>query len=160
MSCMRFYSDTRWKFIHDILLLNISIHHSETICNSLKENNLYEILSETERNYVPSVLMAMFSPDYHGKTVDLEQYSDYHRTSISRFLWSEVWDEMPLSCGIWRETITRIYEKNQEEAESLCCVLWMDTIASKAIPSSKAEHPIESAYFHYSHLKGKEDYRH
>ena len=65
--------------------MNISIHHSETICNSLKENHLYEILSEPERNYVPSVLLAMFSPDYHGKTVDLEKYSDYHRTSISRF---------------------------------------------------------------------------
>ena len=62
--------------------MNISIHHSETICNSLRENHLYEIRSEPEQNYVPSVLLAMFSPDYHGKTVDLEEYSDYHRTSI------------------------------------------------------------------------------
>ena len=75
--------------------MNISIHHSETICNSLRENHLYEILSEPEQNYVPSVLLAMFSPDYHGKTVDLEEYSNYHRTSISRFLRSEAWDEMP-----------------------------------------------------------------
>lgn len=76
--------------------MNISIHHSETICNSLKKNNLYEILSESERNYIPSVLLAMFSSDYHGKTLDFEEYSDHHRTSISRFLRSETWYEMPL----------------------------------------------------------------
>ena len=33
-------------------------------------------------------------------------------------------------------------------------------LRTKALPSSKAEHPIESAYFHYSHLKRKADYGH
>lgn len=69
--------------------MNISIHHSETICNSLKKNNLYEILSESERKYIPSILLAMLSSDYQGKTLNFEQYSDYHRTSILRFLRSE-----------------------------------------------------------------------
>lgn len=139
--------------------MNISIHHSETICNSLKKNNLYEMLSESERNYIPSVLLAMFSSDYHGKTLDFEQYSDYHRTSISRFLRSEAWDEMPISCGIRRETVTRIYEESRRSRRPVLCIV-DDTIASKAMPSSKAEHPIESAYFHYSHLKRKADYGH
>jgi len=35
-----------------------------------------------------------------------------------------------------------------------------DTIASKTKPSSQALHPIEDAYFHQSHLKGKQDYGH
>lgn len=35
-----------------------------------------------------------------------------------------------------------------------------DTIASHAKPSSQAEHPIEAAYFHQSHLKGCQDYGH
>ncbi|MFR8019307.1 MAG: transposase [Mediterraneibacter gnavus] len=35
-----------------------------------------------------------------------------------------------------------------------------DTIASKTKPSSRALHPIEDAYFHQSHLKGKQDYGH
>ena len=35
-----------------------------------------------------------------------------------------------------------------------------DTIASKTKPSSKAIHPIESAYFHESHLKKHQDYGH
>ena len=41
-------------------------------------------------------------------------------------------------------------------------ILWNvdDTIASKTKPSSQALHPIEEAYFHQSHLKGKQDYGH
>ena len=35
-----------------------------------------------------------------------------------------------------------------------------DTIASKTKPSSRALHPIEDAYFHQSHVKGKQDYGH
>ena len=35
-----------------------------------------------------------------------------------------------------------------------------DTISSKTKPSSQALHPIEDAYFHQSHLKGKQDYGH
>ena len=35
-----------------------------------------------------------------------------------------------------------------------------DTISSKTKPSSKAKHPIEDAYFHFSHLKRKQDYGH
>lgn len=33
-----------------------------------------------------------------------------------------------------------------------------DTISSKTKPSSQALHPIEDAYFHHFHLKGKQDY--
>lgn len=49
--------------------MNISIHHSETIYNSLKKNNLYEILSESDWKYIPSILLAMLSSDYQGKTL-------------------------------------------------------------------------------------------
>ena len=35
-----------------------------------------------------------------------------------------------------------------------------DTISSKTKPSAKAKHPIEDAYFHFSHLKRKQDYSH
>lgn len=101
----------------------------------------------------------MFSTDYHGKTVNFEQYSDYHRTSISRFLRSEKWDETPLACEIRRETITQIYGESIKSGKPVLCIV-DDTISSGTLPSSQAEHPIESAYFHYSHLKGKADYGH
>lgn len=35
-----------------------------------------------------------------------------------------------------------------------------DTISSKTKPSARILHPIEDAYFHQSHLKGKQDYGH
>ena len=35
-----------------------------------------------------------------------------------------------------------------------------DTISSRTKPSSRALHPIEDAYFHQSHLKGRQDYGH
>ena len=35
-----------------------------------------------------------------------------------------------------------------------------ETISSKTKPSSRALHPIEDAYFHQSHRKGKQDYGH
>lgn len=35
-----------------------------------------------------------------------------------------------------------------------------DTISSKTKPSSRVLHPIENAYFHQSHPKGKQDYGH
>lgn len=66
---------------------------------------------------------------------------------------------MSLSCGIRRETVTRIYEESRRSGKPVLCIV-NDTIASKAVPSSKPQHPIESAYFHYSHLKGKADYGH
>lgn len=137
----------------------ISIHHSETICNSLKENKWYGMLSDYEQRYIPSLLLTIFSTDYHGKTVDFERYSDYHRTSISRFLRSEKWDESPLECEIRREAVTQIYGESIKSGKPVLCII-DDTISSKTIPSSKAENPIQSAYFHYSHLKRKSDYGH
>ncbi|MDD6394790.1 MAG: hypothetical protein PUB37_01175 [Firmicutes bacterium] len=64
--------------------------------------------------------------------VDIARNSDRHRTSVSRFLRSE----QPVPCII------------------------DDTISSKTVPSSKSNHPIEGAYFHFSHLKKKQDYGH
>ena len=65
-------------------------------------------------------------------SVDIARNSDRHCTSVSRFLRSE----QPVLCII------------------------DDTISSKTAPSSKSNHPIEGAYFHFSHLKKKQDYGH
>ena len=51
-----------------------------------------------------------------------------------------------------------IKEAKQSGKPVFCIV--DDTISSKTKPSSRALHPIEDAYFHQSHLKGKQDYGH
>lgn len=55
--------------------------------------------------------------------------------------------------------ITTIYGESERSGQPVS-VIRDDTISSKTNPSSKAKHPIESAYFHFSHLKRQQDYRH
>ena len=52
-----------------------------------------------------------------------------------------------------------IYREAQRSGQPIYCIV-DDTIASHTRPSSQAVHPIEAAYFHQSHLKGKQDYGH
>ena len=66
--------------------------------------------------------------------------------------------------------ILTLFSKGQEKiigSYTYIDMLWKpffcivdDTTASKTKPSSQALHPIEDAYFHQSHLKGKQDYGH
>ena len=55
--------------------------------------------------------------------------------------------------------IQLIYKEARESRKPVFCIV-DDTISSKTKPSSRALHPIEDAYFHQSHLKGKQDYGH
>ena len=52
-----------------------------------------------------------------------------------------------------------IYSEAALTGKPVFCIV-DDTIAAKTKPSSRALHPIEDAYFHQSHLKGKQDYGH
>ncbi len=52
-----------------------------------------------------------------------------------------------------------IYKEAQWSGKPVFCIV-DDTISSKTKPLSQALHPIEDAYFHQSHLKGKQDYGH
>lgn len=73
--------------------MNTSVHHSEEICKRLSENNLLESVKAVSDSYIISIMISMFQAGYHGKTVDMESYSDRHRTSISRFLRREISDD-------------------------------------------------------------------
>lgn len=139
--------------------MNTSIHHSEEICKRLSENNLLESVKAVSEPYVVSIMMSMFRAGYHGKTVDMESSSDRHRTSISRFLRSDSIHDEALASSMKEQSLKRIYNECQRSG---CPIFFIvdDTIFSKTIPSSKAKHPIESANFHFSHLKRKQDYGH
>ena len=73
--------------------MNKSIHESKEICNRLRENNLMSAISEYALGYIMSILITAFSCGYRGKTVDIARNSDRHRTSISRFLTGDKWDD-------------------------------------------------------------------
>ena len=136
-----------------------SIQDSEEICNSLKTRDLYETVTGYALEYIMAIILSIFSAGYRGKTVDMEQHSERHRTSISRFLRNEEWDDSGLEGAMKALVIKTIYEESERSGKPIYCII-DDTIASKTKPSSRAKHPIESALFHYSHLKKKQDYGH
>ena len=139
--------------------MNKSIHYSEEICNCLKAQNIAQKLSDYVLGYVISIIISIFCAGYKGKTVDFEKHSNRHRTSISRFLKSERWDDHVLETAIKQVVLKTIYDESRNSGKPVLLII-DDTIASKTKPSSSASHPIESAYFHFSHLKGKQDYGH
>ena len=106
-----------------------------------------------------SILISIFLSGYHGKTTDFAKNSSCHRTTIAHFLNSGKWDESLLSDTLKRSVIEIIYSEAARTRKPVFCIV-DDTIASKTKPSSRALHPIEDAYFHQSHLKGKQDYGH
>ena len=103
--------------------------------------------------------MAIFSIGYRGKTVDFERQSDCHRTTIGHFLNKGKWEESIIENAVKQSVIDIIYEESKRTGKPVFCVI-DDTISSKTKPSSKAKNPIEDAYFHFSHLKKKQDYGH
>ena len=109
--------------------------------------------------HIMAILISVFSLGYHGKTIDFEKYSPCHRTTVAHFLNKGKWDDARLEDLIKSIVIQVIYKEAQRSGKPVFCIV-DDTISSKAKPSSRALHPIEDAYFHQSHLKGKQDYGH
>lgn len=116
-------------------------------------------ISEYALGYIMSILITAFSYGYRGKTADIARNSDRHRTSISRFLTGDKWDDSAFEDAMRKLVINIIYEESQKSGMPILFIV-DDTISSKTIPSSKASHPIEAASFHFSHLKKKQDYGH
>ena len=136
-----------------------TIHHSAFIYNQLKKLNLCKFYSNRVINHLISILISIFISGYHGKTTDFAKNSSCHRTTIAHFLNSGKWDDSLLSDTLKRSVIEIIYSEAACTGKPVFCIV-DDTIASKTKPSSRALHPIEDAYFHQSHLKGKQDYGH
>ena len=136
-----------------------TIHHSAFIYNQFKKLDLCKSYSNRMINHLMSILIIIFLSGYHGKTTDFAKNSSCHRTTIAHFLNSGKWDESLLSDTLKRSVIEIIYSEAACTGKPVFCIV-DDTIASKTKPSSRTLHPIEDAYFHQSHLKGKQDYGH
>ncbi len=109
--------------------------------------------------HIMAILISIFSLGYHGKTIDFEKYSPFHRTPVAHFLNKGKWDDGTLENILKSSVVQIIYEEARWSGKPVFCIV-DDTISSKTKPSSRALHPIEDAYFHQSHLKGKQDYGH
>ena len=136
-----------------------SIHHSELLYNCFKKLNLCRVFPQTTMKHIMTILISVFSLGYHGKTIDFERYSPCHRTTVAHFLNKGKWDDSKMEDILKSTVIQIIYQEALRSGKTVFCIV-DDTISSKTKPSSRALHPIEDAYFHQSHLKGKQDYGH
>ena len=136
-----------------------SIHHSELLYNCFKKLNLCRVFPQTTMKHIMTILISVFSLGYHGKTIDVERYSPCHRTTVAHFLNKGKWDDSKMEDTLKSTVIQIIYQEALRSGKTVFCIV-DDTISSKTKPSSRALHPIEDAYFHQSHLKGKQDYGH
>ena len=114
---------------------------------------------QTTMKHIMAILISVFSLGYHGKTIDFERYSPCHRTTVAHFLNKGKWDDSKMEDILKSTVIQIIYQEALRSGKPVFCIV-DDTISSKTKPSSRALHPIEDAYFHQSHLKGKQDYGH
>ena len=94
-----------------------SIQDSEEISNSLKTRDLYETLTGYAAEYVMVILLSIFSAGYRGKTVDMEQHSKRHRTSISRFLRNKDWEDSGMEGAMKALVIKTIYEESERSGK-------------------------------------------
>ena len=136
-----------------------SIYHSRLIYNNLKQLNLCRIYSQTYIKHILAIILSVFTIGFKGKTVNFEQSSPCHRTTIAYFLNYGKWDDSKLGNILKQSVIDIIYHETEVTGKPVFCII-DNTISSHTKPSSKALHPIEDAYFHHSHLKGKKDYDH
>ncbi len=117
------------------------------------------VFPQTTMNHIMAILISVFSLGYHGKTIDFEKFSPCHRTTVAHFLNKGKWDDAKLEDILKSTVIQFIYKEARQSGKPVFCIV-DDTISSKTKPSSRALHSIEDAYFHRSHLKGKQDYGH
>ena len=89
-----------------------SIHHSETIFKMLQKINLTQKFSKVYISHTITIMIAIFSIGYHGKTVDFENHSDHHRTTVAHFLNKGKWDETIVEDILKKKVISRSYMKN------------------------------------------------
>lgn len=136
-----------------------SIHHSNKIYNYFKTLKLGQFLSDVYLNHLMTIIVSVFLRGYRGKTIDFAEVSNYHRTTIAYFLNHGKWNDFALQDILKNSVIQIIYQEAQHSGQPIFCIV-DDTIASHVKPSSQAVHPIEAAYFHQSHLKGRQDYGH
>ena len=135
------------------------IHHSNSIYNHLKQLKLGFFLSDVYMGHLLAIITSVFLRGYKGKTIDFAETGSCHRTTVAHFLNHGKWDDRKLQDILKSCVLHVIYKEAIRSKQPILCIV-DDTIASHTKPSSQAEHPIEAAYFHQSHLKGRQDYGH
>ena len=116
-------------------------------------------MSDIYLQHLMTIIVSVFLRGYRGKTVDFSITSQHHRTTVAYFLNHGKWNDSALQKALKSSIVELIYQEARSSGQPIFCIV-DDTIASHIKPSSQDLHPIEAAYFHQSHLKGRQDYGH
>lgn len=139
---------------------NLIIPNKLSLDNFLSNLNIDFYLTKPQVKHYKDIMKAMILPVFNGKIADVAHFaSQNHRTSITRFLSSDAWDESNLFRSFRSMVVDLIWSKSKETGKPIYFII-DDTISEKTKPSSKATNPIEKCSFHNSHLKGKTVYGH
>jgi len=139
--------------------LKNSIYDSEVIFKQILNLKLEQHFRRLVLSHIMTILIVIFSFGYRGKTIQVSQVSEKHRTTIAHFLNHGCWEDAVLEQILKAHVVQTIYEEAKRTRKPVICIV-NDTIASKTKPSSQAMYPMEATYFHQSHLKKKQDYEH
>jgi len=136
-----------------------SIYDSEVIFKQILNLKLEQHFQRIVLSHIMTILIAVFSIGYGGKTTQMSTVSEKHRTTIAHFLHHGCWEDEILEQILKEHVVQTIYGEAERTGKPVICIV-DDTIASKTKPLLQAMHPMEAAYFHQSHLKKKQDYGH
>lgn len=142
------------------MFMNSIISNDLSLDNFFKQLKYDLYLTKPQYLHLQSILNAMVSFGFNGKVSDVSTLaSTKHRTSITRFLSSDTWNESFLRDSLKSFVLESIWNKSRETGQPIYFII-DDTISEKTKPSSKAVKVIEKCSYHNSHLKGKVVYGH
>lgn len=139
--------------------MKFRLAQNEIIFKFMLNLNLHKTFGLVAFNHITEFLAASVLKGFNGKINDIAEISKNHRTTIGHFFNNGKWDEESLLKTIKTTVEDTILEKSQISTEPIFVSI-DDTVNCKKKPSSQANHPIESASFHHSHLLGKQVWGH
>lgn len=136
-----------------------SYFYSDTIFNSFVDVGITKLFRQIVLKHLMAIILSCFIPGYAGKTVQFGNNSQNHRTTVAYFLNKGKWDDSELDIILKKDILDQIMKVHEETKQPICLII-DDSISGKTDPSSQARHPIDDAYYHFSHLLGKQQYGH
>lgn len=103
---------------------------------------LEQFLRRIILSHIKTILVAVFSIGYGGKTTQISTASKKHRTTIAHFLNHGCWEDDVPERILKEHVVQTIYEEAGRSGKPVIYIV-DNTIATKTKPSLQAMHPME-----------------
>ena len=114
---------------------NSIIPNELSLYKFFKQLNFDLYLTKPQIKHLENIMNAMISKGFNGKVSDVAELAPArHRTSITRFLSSNSWDEKHLERALKAYVVELIWSKSRETKQPIYFII-DDTISEKTKPS-------------------------